>query len=288
MATCWRSRSRCRAPCAVVFGFVPALRTSRVELTSLMNDLSPRHGVTRTTPLATGVSQMAVSLVLLIGAGLVLRSYAAAQHADGGFDSANVTAVAIDLQTPATTSRAAGRNHATARCLRRRARVRKRHPGAQRPLSLVDDGSRAARRRLRPRSDEDMIFLYNIVAPDYFRTLRIPLLAGRDFARTDDHERDAGVMVNETLARRFWQTPENAIGKRLRSGTRMADRDRRRRRPQIFAPVGTAAAVRLFPAAADLRPPHGSRAHARRPAYAMRRVREQVRRSTPRFRSCAR
>ena len=45
------------------------------------------------------VSQVAMSLVLLISAGLVLRSYAAAQHADAGFDPANVTSVAIDLQT---------------------------------------------------------------------------------------------------------------------------------------------------------------------------------------------
>ncbi len=64
-----------------------------------------------------------------------------------------------------------------------------------------------------------MLFLYNIVSPDYFRTLRIPLLAGRDFTRTDDAGAQPAVIVNETLARRFWQTPENAVGKRFRSGS---------------------------------------------------------------------
>ena len=87
-------------------------------------------------------------------------------------------------------------------------------------MSLVDGASRATNiEGYSPRSDEDMLFLYNIVSPDYFRTLRIPLAAGREFAPNDDLEAVSSVVVNETLARRFWQTPDNAIGKRLRSGT---------------------------------------------------------------------
>jgi hypothetical protein len=66
--------------------------------------------------------------------------------------------------------------------------------------------------------DEDLVFLYNTVAPDYFRTLRIPLAAGRDFTREDTADAAPAAIVNETLARRMWQTPENAIGKRLRAG----------------------------------------------------------------------
>ena len=87
------------------------------------------------------------------------------------------------------------------------------------PMGLVDGGSRTVSiESYAPRADEDMMFLYNIVAPDYFRTLRIPLLAGREFARTDDAGALPAVIVNETLARRVWQTPENAVGKRMRSG----------------------------------------------------------------------
>jgi hypothetical protein len=63
-----------------------------------------------------------------------------------------------------------------------------------------------------------MIFLTNTVGPSYFQTLRIPLLAGRDFSRTDDASAVPAVIVNETLARRMWQTPDNAIGKRVRAG----------------------------------------------------------------------
>ena len=206
--------------CAIAFGFVPALRASRVELTTVLSDLSPRTASRGRWRAMLVVSQVAASLILLVAAGLVLRSYAAATRADGGFVSAQVTSIAIDLQTagydstrgpivitrlldafaadPAFTSSSLAMNV---------------------PMSLVDNASRATNiEGYAPRSDEDMLFLYNIVAPDYFRTLRIPLLAGRDFTRTDDLDAQAAVIVNETLARRFWQTPENSIGKRLRSG----------------------------------------------------------------------
>jgi predicted permease len=206
--------------CALVFGFVPALRTSRVDLTSLMNDLSPRMASRNALRSALVISQVAASLVLLVGAALVLRSYAAAQRADGGFTAQNVTAMSIDLQTagytddtgPVAINRLLDAaaiepafEHATLALLA--------------PLSLVDGGSRAIMiEGYTPRADEDMIFLTNTVGPAYFQTLRIPLLAGRDFARTDDASAVPAVIVNETLARRMWQTPENAVGKRLRAG----------------------------------------------------------------------
>ena len=84
----------------MVFGFVPALTTSRVEIVTLMNDMSPRMAARgRLRVDARGVAGGRVSLVLLVGAGLVLRSYSAARHADGGFDARHVTSMAIDLQT---------------------------------------------------------------------------------------------------------------------------------------------------------------------------------------------
>ena len=206
--------------CALVFGFVPALRTSRVELTSIMSDVSPRMATRGRLRAALVVSQIAVSLLLLIGAGLVLRSYAAAQRADGGFDARNVTSIAIDLQT-------AGYDQAKGLVVVNRILdALAAEPAFESaslalnvPLSLVDGASRAVTiDGYSPRSDEDMLFLYNIVGPDYFQALRIPLAAGREFSRTDDEAAAPAVIVNETLARRMWQTPDHAIGKRLRSG----------------------------------------------------------------------
>ena len=207
--------------CAVAFGFLPALRASRLELTSALNDVSPRMAARSRLRSMLVISQVAVSLVLLVAAGLVLRSYAAATRADGGFESAQVTSVAVDLQTagydgtrgPVAVTRLldnlAAEPAFTSATLAQYV-----------PMSLVDNGSRATNiEGYEPRTDEDMLFLYNVIAPQYFETLRIPLLAGRDFTRSDDRQAVPAVIVNETLARRFWQAPENAIGKRLRSGT---------------------------------------------------------------------
>jgi putative ABC transport system permease protein len=207
--------------CAIVFGFVPALRASRVELSSVLHDLSPRMASRGRLRSMLVVSQVALSLVLLIASGLVLRSYAAAQHASGGFESANVTSIAIDLKT-AGYDDTRGPVAITRLLDAFAAEPAFEHAALATnvPMSLVDPGPRATNvEGYSPRSDEDMLFLYNIVSPQYFQTLRIPLLAGRDFARTDDTNAQPAVIVNETMSRRFWQTPADAIGKRLRSGT---------------------------------------------------------------------
>ena len=207
--------------CAIVFGFVPALQTSRVELTSVLTDLSPRLASRGRLRSLLVVSQVAVSLVLLVVAGLVLRSYAAAINASGGFESSGVTAVSIDLQTAGYD--ATRGPVAITRLLDAMATEPAFDSSSLAlnvPLSLVDNASRATNvEGYAPRTDEDMLFLYNIITPDYFRTLRIPVLAGRDFTRTDDTNATQVVIINEMMARRFWQTPENAVGKRLRSGT---------------------------------------------------------------------
>jgi macrolide transport system ATP-binding/permease protein len=207
--------------CAIVFGFVPAFRASRVELTAGLNDLSPRMAGRARLRSMLVVSQVALSLMLLVAASLVLRSYSAAQRADGGFDAANVTSIAVDLQTAGYD----GKRGPVA--ITRLLDAFASEPSFERatlaanvPMSLVDNASRVTTiEGYAPRSDEDLLFLYNVVAPDYFGTLRIPLLAGRDFTRADDAGAQPAVIVNETLARRFWQTPDNAIGKRLRSGS---------------------------------------------------------------------
>jgi predicted permease len=207
--------------CAVVFGLVPALTTSRVEIVTLMNDISPRMAARGRLRAMLVVSQVAVSVILLVGAGLVLRSYSAARHADGGFDSRQVTSTAIDLQTSGyDESRGLVVINRLLDAMASDAAFASASLAAYVPLSLVDTASRAITiEGYAPRSDEDLAFLNNVVGPHYFQTLRIPILAGREFTRRDDREAAPAAIVNETLARRMWQTPESAIGKRLRGGT---------------------------------------------------------------------
>ena len=202
--------------CAIVFGFIPALKTSRVELTTLMNDVSPRLAARGRLRALLVVTQVAMSLVLLISAGLVLRSYAAARHANAGFDPENVTSVAVDLQ-------AAGYDEPRGTILiTRLLDALASEPALESsslaliaPMSLVDGPSRAVNiEGYAPRSDEDMIFLNNLVSPDYFRALRIPLAAGREFARTDDgdgepvvhRQRNARASNVGDTGQRDWQT----------------------------------------------------------------------------------
>ena len=85
------------------------------------------------------------------------------------------------------------------------------------PMTLVD-----ARRQpvaiegYAPRRDEDLALLSNTVAPDYFRTLSIGLLAGREFESRDDAAAAPVAIVNATMARRFWGGVAEAIGQRVR------------------------------------------------------------------------
>jgi predicted permease len=203
----------------LVFGLLPALRSSGVDLLSVMkDDLSPRGAPRGRVRTGLVVSQVAVSLLLLIGGGLVTRSLDAARRTDPGFDATNVISSSIDVSSngydqirgraffaqlldrlradPATASVTLARNP---------------------PLTLVDQGAqRVTLDGYTPRRDEDLTFLSNIVAPDYFRTLNIRLIAGREFESRDDAAAMPVAIVNETLARRYWGGGTEAIGKRMR------------------------------------------------------------------------
>jgi predicted permease len=206
--------------CAMIFGFLPALRISRVAPASLLGDASQRVASGSRLRGVLVVSQIAIALVLLVGAGLLLRSYQSAQGASGGFDATGVTALSIDLA-------AGGYDEAQGKVFLDRLSTDLRSEptfssvslATRVPLSLVDGPSRSVViEGYTARADEDLSFLYNIVSPEYFQTLRVPLLAGRDFAATDDATATPVVIVNEALATRMWRTPDAAIGKRLRSG----------------------------------------------------------------------
>jgi putative ABC transport system permease protein len=87
-------------------------------------------------------------------------------------------------------------------------------------MTMVDSASQKVMvESYHPRRDEDLAFLYNVITDDYFRTLGIGIESGREFARHDDGSAQQVAIVNDTFARRFWGSPQNAIGKRLRAGS---------------------------------------------------------------------
>jgi len=204
---------------SLIFGFIPALRASKVDLAGVMkDDLSPRGGSRSRMRSALVIAQVAVSLLLLVGAGLVVRSLDAARTANVGFDERHVTAVTVDL-------RSSGYDESRGRVFYDRLLDALRaQPGNESaslasilPLTLVDSNSlELAVEGHEPRKGEDMRLMVNTVSPGYLETLRIPLLTGRDFAHADGDTSLPVAVVNETMARKYWLTPDRALGNRIR------------------------------------------------------------------------
>ena len=174
---------------ALVFGFVPALQSSRVDLVSVINeDASPRGASRGRLRGGLVVAQVAVSLLLLVGAGLAARSVEAARLANPGFDASHVTAIEVDVKQNAYDET---RGRLFYRSLLDAARsdrgVESATLAAYTPLALLET-------RIQPvaiegyvtRRGEDLAFMSNTVGSDYFRTLGIPLRAGREFEERDD------------------------------------------------------------------------------------------------------
>jgi len=206
--------------CALVFGFVPALQSSRISLLSVMKEgLAPRGAARGRMRSGLVVAQVAVSLLLLVGAGLVTRSLEAARAAHPGFERDGVTAVELDVAQNAY-DEPRGREF-----YRRLLDTVRADPGIESatiamtpPLGFLDTRSqRVALDGYEPRPGEDLGFMFNVVGSDYFRTLGIGVLAGRAFQERDDDTAAPVVVVNRTLAERYWGGATEAIGKRLRT-----------------------------------------------------------------------
>jgi predicted permease len=206
---------------ALVFGFVPALQASRVDLVSVINeDASPRGAARGRLRAALVVAQVAVSLLLLVGAGLATRSVDAARRANPGFDAGHLTAIALEVRQNAYDD-ARGRlfYRRLLESARADAGIESATLAANTPMGFLDTPPRrVAIEGFEPRRGQDLSFMNNSVGPDYLRTLRIPLMAGREFADRDDEAAAPVAMVNHTFAQRFWGGAPNAIGKRVRVG----------------------------------------------------------------------
>lgn len=207
---------------ALAFSFLPARRASRMDLARLVrNAPSARTGSPGRLRDVLVTGQIAVSVVLLVSAALILRSLEAAQTADAGFDPNRVAIFGLDL-------RSSGYGEDPARAFYRQLldaaradpRIESATLASEVPLQFVDGGTvDLTVEGFTPRPGESTRVSTNTVAPDYFRTLRIDLLAGRDFNDLDGPGTEPVIIVNETMARRFWATPDQAIGKRVQVAT---------------------------------------------------------------------
>ncbi|HSB09710.1 MAG TPA: ABC transporter permease [Blastocatellia bacterium] len=198
----------------LAFGLAPALQATRFDPIAALKDESGVSGYRRSR-LRSGlvVAQIAISVLLLSVSGLFLRSLMKAGSIDPGFNPKNVLLVEMLPRDYQETNGGAFYQQILERL--------RSLPGVS-EVSLVNragldfDGTRRnvniegyARQR-----DEDMELAFNLVGPNYFHTMQTPLLGGRDFNERDVRGAPGVVIINETLARRYFPGQE-ALGKRL-------------------------------------------------------------------------
>jgi macrolide transport system ATP-binding/permease protein len=203
----------------VIFGLAPALQTSRPDLVPALKDEAGAFAMVQRRPgmrNAFVVTQFALSLLLLIGAGLFLRSLRNAYSIDPGFDPDNVLTMSVNLQLNGySETRGKQFSRQLSDRLQELPGVISATLSAFPPLTpLFGSRRRVVVAGYNPRPGEDMEFHYNIVGPEYFQTLRIPLLSGRAFTVQDGQGAPGVLIVNETFARRFWPG-QDPLGKRL-------------------------------------------------------------------------
>jgi putative ABC transport system permease protein len=208
----------------LIFGMAPAWQASRLDLNETLKEggRSDSGGTRHRLRSALVVAEVALALVLLLGAGLMMRSFARLQKVSLGFEPDNVLTMQVSLPDSKYSQKGSIVDFFN-RLLEQMRTV----PGVtdaaavtQPPLfsgaswaqEITLEGNEAASSDTKP---SGATFA---VTPHYFQTMGIPLLEGRDFT---EHDRDDGpptLIVNEAFARRFWPG-ESPIGKRFRPGT---------------------------------------------------------------------
>lgn len=203
---------------AVVFGLAPARHAVTADLSPLLHGRSSTDSNSRLRLRhALLVAQVALSLVLIFTAGLFTRALDAAAAIDIGFDAANVDIISLDANVAGLTGADAAA--AIERIADRAAAVDGVESVAYaRMVPLFSGGFASGSIRLPGRSDEDnAAFRYtqwDLVSPDYFRTLRMPIVRGRSFTNNDRDGSPLVAVVNETFAHRAWPG-QDAIGQQF-------------------------------------------------------------------------
>jgi predicted permease len=204
----------------VAFGLVPALQSARVDINSRLRNDSAGSGSRRSTAQSTLIAgQMAVSLLLLVAAGLFLRALDRGRRIDLGFDPSNVAVTDFFLGM----SRYDG---AKARVFYRTLQDELSNtPGvvsvayaADLPLSNYNTAAlRIDDSPVPPTSDEGTRVRFVDVGAGYFDVVKMPIVEGRGFTANDDERATRVAVVNQAFARRFWPSG-GAVGRTFRRG----------------------------------------------------------------------
>ena len=204
----------------VIFGILPALRSSsEAPAAVLKEDTGSASGGLRKARLASGlvVAQISLSLLLLVCAGLFIRSFMRAQAIDPGFNPHNVLIATYDLFTAGySQDKGAAFDRQLVAKLEALPGVQAVALSSRTPLAFGGGSTSVKPEGYVLRPNESMETQVAIITPNYFQTLQIPLMKGRDFTLQDAEKSQRVVIVNETFAERYWPNQE-AVGKQLNS-----------------------------------------------------------------------
>ena len=209
----------------LLFGILPALAASRADVNEGLKEGGRHTASASGLRLRNGlvVAETALALVLLIGAGLMIKSFWRMRQADPGFRPNNVLTVEMELPSDSKYRETAQQAEVFRRILERAERL----PGV-RAAALVNilpmDFAREARTAFTIDGEPPLApgqFLsadFRVASPDFLTALGIPLVRGRAFTGHDDLTRPLVVLIDETAARRYFPDGANPIGRRLRAG----------------------------------------------------------------------
>jgi len=191
----------------LIVGTVPALRAARGDLSAILRSGGRGMiGAHQRLRCALVVAQVGGSLMLLIIAGLFVRSLGAAQQTKLGFDPSHVLNLGMD---PKEIGYSAAQNRAFYKTLiddvRALPGVLSVSTAAAVPMGYVIKGDSLAIDGYQPPSGQPAPNVsYNVISPDYFQTMRIPMARGRTFTDADDEKAQYVAIVNEVMAKHFW------------------------------------------------------------------------------------
>jgi putative ABC transport system permease protein len=204
----------------LLFGMAPAMQASRVDLNESLKESGrgTTEGIHRNRARSLLViSEFAMALILLVGAGLMIRSFVKLMQIDPGFESHHLLAAVVSV----TGTKEADPSRRAAFFQQAVENV-KALPGIESASAINHlplDGDEwglpfAIEGRPLPRPDNPPGAVYRVTLPKYFQTMGIPLLTGRDFEPSDKMDSPRVVIINQQFAHLYWPG-EDALGKQL-------------------------------------------------------------------------
>jgi predicted permease len=234
-----------------LFGLVPAWHASKPNLTMALKEETTGFGSGSGRVRLRGAlvsAQIALSLVVLVCAGLCVRSLQKLQRIDAGFDTAKVLVMGLNLSLNGYKEEQGRQFYAN--LLERVSAL----PGVEsaslaRIVPLTGSGMRLSVgiEGYTPRDDKPINFDMNIVGPRYCETMKLPLMAGREFTANDNAAAAPVVIINEEVARTYWPN-QNPLGKHLMIGAPGQDK------PQAVEIIGVVGASRYRSLTESFRP----------------------------------